>query len=37
MIVTTGDNGDHIRVLEYSYYTTIKGGGGPLWLCSTIL
>ena len=31
-----GDNRDHIRVLLCSYYTTIKGVGGPpkLWGCS---
>ena len=29
VIVTIGDNRDCIRVLLYSYYTTITGWGGP--------
>ena len=29
VIVTIGDNRDYIRVLLYSYYTTISGWGGP--------
>ena len=29
VIVTIRDNRDYIKVLLYSYYTTIAGGGGP--------
>ena len=29
VIVTIRDNKDYIRVLLYSSYTTITGGGGP--------
>ena len=29
VIVTIMDNRDYIRVLLYSYYTTITGWGGP--------
>ena len=29
VIVTIRDNRDNIRVLVYSYYTTITGWGGP--------
>ena len=33
VIVTIGDNRDYIRVLLYSYYTTIRGWGGPPKVC----
>ena len=29
MIVSMRDNKDYIRILVYSYYTTITGWGGP--------
>ena len=29
VIVTIQDNGNYIKVLLYSYYTTITGWGGP--------
>ena len=34
--MTIGDNREHIRVLLYSYYTTITGWGGPPKLYSLI-
>ena len=35
VIVTIRDHGDYIRVLLYSYYTTITGWGSPPMGCST--
>ena len=33
--MTIKDNGNYIRVLLYSYYTTITGWGGPLKIDNT--